>query len=506
MARSRSHARKNAGFSTALRCLIRQWRALEPWIASEDAEHRHSHHPATPLLEIMSARREAVIVNGSFGDWSPITVHLDGRISVRDRSHPYRGQMFAAYPGDIVFSKIDARSGAIGVLQADIPKAVVTSEFPVFVPNPEKLDGRFVQLVLRTGGFLKALRAKATGTSGRKRITPGAFIGLRIPLPSIDEQQTIVAAYDAALADAATKDGEAVAVEANAATAFETALGFGPPLRVPDRPIFVASFKDLDRWSHEAVRDRAIGGAITTTTWPTVRLDDVVADLENGWSPQCLARPAKPGEWGVLKLGAVSFGSYDEKQNKALPPHLKPRVHLEVKAGQVLISRANISRLVGATASIRETRPRLLLCDKIFRMVWQEPSPVIPDFVTEVLRISDVRRQIESKLTGTSPTMKNISKPALLSLTFPLPPLDDQRVLIAALDHGRAQAARLRSDAAVARANAWTAFESAVYTVEAAPSTVEADAAWPIDARISAKGPPSKDRGLASVLISKVCR
>ena len=59
-----------------------------------------------------------------------------------------------------------------------------------------------------------------------------------------------------------------------------------------------------------------------------------------------------------------------------------------------------------------------MLCDKIFRVVWRDPSPVIPDFITEVLRINEVRRQIETKLTGTSATMKNISKPALSRLGF----------------------------------------------------------------------------------------
>ena len=104
-------------------------------------------------------------------------------------------------------------------------------------------------------------------------------------------------------------------------------------------------------------------------------------------------------------------------------------------------------------------------------MVWRKKSPITPEFVTEVLRIGDVRRQIETKLTGTSPTMKNISKPSLLSLTFPLPPLDDQRALIKVLDAGRAGAAKLRGEAITARSNAWAAFEGAVYAAE--PVTVE---------------------------------
>jgi hypothetical protein len=59
--------------------------------------------------------------------------------------------------------------------------------------------------------------------------------------------------------------------------------------------------------------------------------------------------------------------------------------------------------------------------------------------------------------------MKNISKPALLLLEFPLPPRDDQRSLITALNAGRAEAAGLRAEAAAARINAWRAFEASVY-------------------------------------------
>ena len=41
---------------------------------------------------------------------------------------------------------------------------------------------------------------------------------------------------------------------------FEAALGFAPPLPLPDRPVFVASFKDFDRWSHEGVLRRIVEG------------------------------------------------------------------------------------------------------------------------------------------------------------------------------------------------------------------------------------------------------
>lgn len=125
--------------------------------------------------------------------------------------------MFAVYPGDIVFSKIDARNGAIGVLSAGIAKAVVTPEFPVFIPHSDRLDGEFVKLILRAESFLTALHRKASGTSGRKRITAEAFLDLRIPLPSLAEQQAIVRPYRAALARVEELKREADEIETRAA-------------------------------------------------------------------------------------------------------------------------------------------------------------------------------------------------------------------------------------------------------------------------------------------------
>ena len=393
-------------------------------------------------------------------------MHQNGEISVRDRSAPYKGGMFTAYPGDVVFSKMGARDGAIGVLQQDIARAVVTSEFPVFAPESDRLDGGFAQLALRTGGVLAALGARASG-SGRKRVSPEAFADLRVPLPPLPEQRAIAAAHRAAMARAAAMEREAEEIEARAMAGFEAALGFAPPAPLPDRPVFVASFKDLDRWSHEGILRHAVGGAASRPSrYPSVRLQDVIDDLENGWSPKCHDEPAKANEWGVLKLGSVSFGVFNPSENKSLPKHFDPRPRLEVAPGQLLISRANITRLVGATAVIGKTRRKLLLCDKIFRVIPCNSALIDLKFLAEILRTSDVRRQIETKVTGTSPTMKNISKPALMALTFPLPSRSEQNAMTENIDRARAAATDLRKRARGARTAAWANFESAVYTME----------------------------------------
>ena len=107
-----------------------------------------------------------------------------------------------------------------------------------------------------------------------------------------------------------------------------------------------------------------------------------------------------------------------------------------------------------------------MLCDKIFRVIPRGPVRVDAIFLAEVLRITHVRHQIEANVTGTSPTMKNISKPALMKLAFALPPKDKQVAMAGTLTNARAVAADLRRQAEEARAKGWTDFEVAIYAPE----------------------------------------
>lgn len=193
-------------------------------------------------------------------------------------------------------------------------------------------------------------------------------------------------------------------------------------------------------------------------------MGDVIADLENGWSPQCLDRPAQAGEWGVLKVSAASSGRFRADQNKALPRTLSARPHLEVKAGQAIITRASgVASLVGIPAYINETPSKLMLCDKLFRVVPREEGGCDIRFLVDVLSQPLVRQQVFGEFSTESGMMKNISKPALLALTFPLPPLDVQRALVADLAAARTRAAALRAAAAAGRAEARAAFDAALW-------------------------------------------
>lgn len=261
---------------------------------------RASGFPLKPLSELIVPRHEPVRVDGVLGDWQAITIKFSGEVLPRDRAEAFKGAMFAAYPGDLAFSKIDARNGAVGLIPDSLPKVVVTPEYPVFTPRHDKLRPAYLNHLLRAEHFKADLQRKASGTSGRKRVTPEGFLSLEVPVPTLDDQDALVTTYSEDLARAAQLEQEAEAIERAGWQAFETALGVTPPPPLPDRPMFVARFRDVERWSHESILRSTASEPAHTHSWPLARLGDAVLDLENGWSPKCHDHPARPGKCGLM--------------------------------------------------------------------------------------------------------------------------------------------------------------------------------------------------------------
>jgi hypothetical protein len=149
--------------------------------------------------------------------------------------------------------------------------------------------------------------------------------------------------------------------------------------------------------------------------------------IDSGWSPICLDRPVADSEWGVLKLGAVTWCEYDPDENKALPPDVTPDPELEVKSGDLLFTRKNTYELVAACALARSTPPRLLMSDLIFRLRLRPDAEMDACFLHQLLIYPTKRREIQRLAGGCAGSMPNISKERLQSAPIEVPPLALQR-------------------------------------------------------------------------------
>ena len=82
--------------------------------------------------------------------------------------------------------------------------------------------------------------------------------------------------------------------------------------------------------------------------WELVPLGEIVSVMDAGWSPACNTTPSPNNNiWGILKTTSVQVMNFLENENKELPANLEPRTQYELKAGDILITRAGPKNRVG---------------------------------------------------------------------------------------------------------------------------------------------------------------
>ena len=152
--------------------------------------------------------------------------------------------------------------------------------------------------------------------------------------------------------------------------------------------------------------------------WQWVPLSRLVSKIEAGKSFKCDERPPVESEHGIVKVSAVTWGTYDEQESKTITDAEKVNEANLIRPGDFLFSRANTLQLVGACVLVSATRKRLLLSDKILRLVM--PDGLKP-WLLWFLRSADGRRQIEALSTGNQESMRNIGQERIGQIEVPLP-------------------------------------------------------------------------------------
>jgi type I restriction enzyme S subunit len=208
------------------------------------------------------------------------------------------------------------------------------------------------------------------------------------------------------------------------------------------------------------------------THWIWARLGSIATRMDSGWSPACIPEPAAEGEWGVLKTTAVQTLQYQEVQNKALPPNLEPRPEHEVMDGDILFTRAGPMNRVGILCVARPTRKKLMISDKIIR--FHLVVGIDPDFAALSMNAGFSSTVVEGLKSGMAASQVNISQPKLRSVPIPLPPIAEQRRIVAKVEQLMALVDALETQLAASRATGENLLSALVAELTGTPSNGKA--------------------------------
>lgn len=97
--------------------------------------------------------------------------------------------------GQLAVSKIDARNGAFGVVPLEADGAIITGNFWVYDVNPDVASIDYLILVLASDVFVQAWQDCSNGSGNRLYLQENKFLNYKVPMPTVVEQNQIVAKY-----------------------------------------------------------------------------------------------------------------------------------------------------------------------------------------------------------------------------------------------------------------------------------------------------------------------
>jgi len=155
--------------------------------------------PLIPLGDVLTERREIPsfenIETGEIGIVSKIGFDK-GIIELRNETNT-KTDMILICPGDLVISGINAVKGAIAIYNASEQKPIAaTIHYGSYIPNQERVDIKFLWWFLRSAVFRDMVQEYIPGGI-KTELKAKRFLSVPVPLPSLSEQRRIVSRIEA---------------------------------------------------------------------------------------------------------------------------------------------------------------------------------------------------------------------------------------------------------------------------------------------------------------------
>jgi type I restriction enzyme, S subunit len=292
--------------------------------------------------------------------------------------------------GQFLISRIDARHGAAGIVPAQLDGAVVSNDYPTYDVDARRLLPEYLDWYSKTSAFVDACRHASEGTTNRVRLREDRFLGLVISVPPLQDQRQVAERVDR------------LALHVNrlglcADHAISATLALLP----------------------------AVSRSMLSRNWPELSLGDCceafidyrgrTPPLSDSGVPHITSANIRNGRvnWKTSKY--VSEETYGQYMTRGIP-----------QRGDVLFT---MEAPLGEAAALVDDR-RFSLAQRT--MLLRPRTEILRgDFLAVALMSPAVTAAIHERATGT--TVKGIAAKRLRYLPIPVPPLETQARVTAAV-------------------------------------------------------------------------
>ncbi|WP_083185215.1 restriction endonuclease subunit S [Mycobacterium malmoense] len=310
-------------------------------------------------------------------------------------------------PGTLLIAMYGATIGRLGWLE----RPACTNQACCAFANPIRVETRFAYYSLSAAHDHLVFLASG---GGQPNINQDKLRSLRIAVPSRDEQATIVEFLDRET----TKIDEVISKQEQLVATLRE-----------DRTATIthAVTKGVDS---DVEMQESGGGWLGDVPrgWVASRLKNVIQSTESGTSVNAGDWPAGDGEIGVLKTSCVSAGWFNPTANKTVVDQIEiDRVTCPVRAGSLIVNRANTPLLVGSAGYAAHSHDNLFLSDKLWQVQF---DGALAQFIYYWTQTEIYRSQIAALCVGASSSMQNLAMADFRNIALALPPVEEQVTIV----------------------------------------------------------------------------
>ena len=416
-------------------------------------------YPMMRIGEFLKRNKTAVAIEDD-KTYKRATIKVrNGGIFLRDEeigSKIGTKNQFLISKGQFLLSKIDARNGAFGVVPEVLDGGVITGNFWTFDVDYSIINPHYLALLTTTDAFIQFCEQASNGTTNRHYLQEPLFLNIKVPVPSLEEQNKLVEEYNKQISIAS--DAELLAIKKHRKINSLLFVELGVKISKDNvlNGLSTVAFSALDRWDIAYLQN----SAKYTAKYKSFRFED------------CIERFMKGSDGKSLRMETYKTPTRDF--------HYIGMEHIEKATGQLINAPiVKGSQIKSQTVTIPngyfiygKLRPYLnkywynntnwdnIVCSSEL-FVFRIKDSINTRFFEVVLGSDIVQEQIADLTSGAR--MPRITEEVFMNIQIPIPPLDIQKSLADKIDKITDEIKELRNSALQKRTVALKNFETQIF-------------------------------------------
>lgn len=327
---------------------------------------------------------------------------------------------FLISKGQFLLSKIDARNGAFGVVPEILDGGIITGNFWTFDVDCSKVNPYYLTLTTTTKEFVAFCEQASNGTTNRHYLQESLFLNIKVPLPSLPEQNKLVEEYNALKSSIHREEMRIAKSYSSMQQNVLKALGIepSPKSHTLERLQFI-QFKNLHAWSVELILH-----ANNSPFGQSQYNCKVLSQLAFINPKTDLSNLKDRDEMSFIPMADIS-DLYGEWVNHKIGYKSDSKGYTKFQDRDIIWARITPCMQNGKSAIVNNMKNGVGYGSTEFHVIRIKSEEVLPKYIHTLLRHDSVLSDAVKHFTG-SAGQQRVPASYLANLIIPIPPLSIQ--------------------------------------------------------------------------------